>query len=71
MGWLSYIILLIGFVIAVLIYAVITGIMSFNLFIGWILVLIANPFFMIFTARYFGLVYDQGEPQPVQPAPVG
>ena len=70
MGWVSYIIFLIGFIIAVLIYAVITGIMSFIPFIGWVLVLIVNPFFMIFSARYFALVYDQGEPQPAQPAPV-
>jgi hypothetical protein len=70
MGWLSYILLLIGFVIASVIYMVITGILSFIPFIGWVLVLIVNPVFMIFTARYFALVYDQGEPQPVPPAPV-
>jgi hypothetical protein len=70
MGWLSYILLLIGFVIAMIIYAVITGILSFIPFIGWVLVLIVNPVFMIFTARYFALVYDQGEPQPVPQAPV-
>jgi len=70
MGWLSYILLLIGFVIASVIYMIITGILSFIPFIGWILVLIINPVFMIFTARYFALVYDQGEPQPVPPAPV-
>jgi hypothetical protein len=64
-GWLSYIILLIGFVIAMFIYAVITGILSAIPFIGWVLVLIVNPIFMIFTARYFALVYDQGEPKPV------
>ena len=69
MGWLSYIILLIGFVIAMLIYAVITGILSFIPFIGWVLVLIVNTVFMIFTARYFALVYDQGEPQPVPQGP--
>jgi hypothetical protein len=68
-GWLSYIILLIGFVIAMAIYAVITGILSFIPFIGWGLVLIVNPFFMIFSARYFALVYDQGEPKPVPPLP--
>ena len=68
-GWLSYIILLIGFVIAMAIYAVITGILSFIPFIGWVLVLIVNPFFMIFSARYFALVYDQGEPKPVPPLP--
>ena len=71
MGWLSYILLLIGFVIASVVYMVITGILSFIPFIGWILVLIINPVFMIFTGRYFALVYDQGEPQPVPPAPVG
>ncbi|MDD1698903.1 MAG: DUF4013 domain-containing protein [Methanoregula sp.] len=67
-GWLSYIILLIGFVIALVIYAIITGILSFIPYIGWILVLIVNPVFTIFTARYFSLVYDQGEPHQVPPA---
>jgi hypothetical protein len=71
MGWLSYILLLIGFVVAMVIYAVITGILSFIPFIGWVLVLMINPVFMIFTARYFALVYDQGESQPVPPAPLG
>jgi hypothetical protein len=66
-GWLSYIILLIGFIIAMVIYAVITGILSAIPFIGWVLILIINPVFMIFTARYFALVYDQGESQPVPP----
>ena len=70
-GWLSYIILLIGFVIAMAIYAVITGILSFIPYIGWILVLIVNPVFMIFTARYFSLVYDQGEPHQVPPVQGG
>jgi hypothetical protein len=70
MGWLSYILLLIAFVIASVVYMVITGILSLIPFIGWVLVLIVNPVFMIFTARYFTLVYDQGEPQPVPPAPV-
>jgi predicted PurR-regulated permease PerM len=51
------------------IYAVITGILSFIPYIGWILVLIVNPVFTIFTARYFSLVYDQGEPHQVPPVP--
>jgi len=68
MGWLSYILLLIAFVIAAVVYMVITGILSFIPYIGWVLVLILNPVFMIFTARYFTLVYDQGEPQPAPPA---
>lgn len=70
MGWMSYIIFLVGIIIAALIYAVIAGILSAVPFIGWVLALIVNPFFMIFTARYFTLVYDQGEPHPVPPAPV-
>ena len=69
MGWMSYIILLIGFIIAAIIYAVIAGILSAVPFIGWVLALIINPFFMIFSARYFTLVYDQGEPHPVPPPP--
>jgi hypothetical protein len=68
-GWLSYIILLIGYVIAMVIYAVITGVLSFIPYIGWILVLIVNPVFTIFTARYFSLVYDQGELHQIPPAP--
>jgi hypothetical protein len=70
MGWLSYSILLIGFVIAMVIYTVITVVLSVIPYIGWILLLIINPVFMIFTARYFTLVYDQDEPQPVPPAPL-
>ena len=66
-GWISYILLLIGYVIAMVIYAVITGILSFIPYIGWILVLIVNPVFTIFTARYFSLVYDQGELHQVPP----
>ena len=70
-GWLSYIILLIAYVIAMVIYAVINGILSLIPFIGWILVLIINPVFMIFTARYLSLIYDQGEPLQAPPAQVG
>jgi hypothetical protein len=69
MGWLSYGILLIGFVIATVVYAFISGILSAVPYIGWVLALIINPVFMIFSARYFALVYDQGEPKPVPPAP--
>jgi hypothetical protein len=65
-GWLSYIILLIGFVIAMVIYGIITGILSVIPYIGWVLVLIVNPLFTVFTARYFTLVYDHGVPQPAR-----
>ena len=69
MGWLSYIILLIGFIIACVIYAVISAVLTAIPYIGWVLVLVVNPVFMIFSARYFSLVYDQGEPKPVPPIP--
>jgi len=70
MGWLSYIILLIGYVIAMVIYGIITAILSLIPYVGWVLVLIINPAFMIFTARYFSLVYDQGEPPSLPSAPL-
>jgi hypothetical protein len=67
MGWLSYIILLVGFIIACVIFAVISAVLTAIPYVGWVLVLIVNPVFMIFAARYFSLVYDQGEPKPVPP----
>ncbi len=69
MGWLSYILAFIVFVVIAVIYAVITSVLSFIPYIGWVLVLIIAPFFSILFARYFTLVYDQGEPQPVTAAP--
>jgi hypothetical protein len=69
MGWLSYVLALIVFIVIAVIYAIITGILSIIPFIGWALVLIVAPFFSIFIARYFTLVYDQGEPQSVPRAP--
>ena len=73
MGWVSYIVALIVFVVVCVIYAIITAILSVIPFIGWVLVMIVAPFFSIFFARYFALVYDQGEPPAVRteilPAP--
>ncbi|HZK29708.1 MAG TPA: hypothetical protein VFC43_00520, partial [Methanoregula sp.] len=70
MGWLSYILALIVFIVVAVIYAIIAGILSIIPFIGWVLVLIIAPFFSIFIARYFTLVYDQGEPQAGPQAPI-
>ena len=70
MGWLSYILALIVAVIVGIIYAIITGALSFIPYIGWVLVLIVAPFFTIFIARYFTVVYDQGESQTVPTAPI-
>ncbi len=69
MGWLSYTLSLIVFVIISVIYGIISAVLSFIPYIGWVLVLIVAPFFSIFFARYFTLVYNQGEPQPVPLVP--
>lgn len=67
-GWVSYIVALIVFAVVCVIYAIITAILSVIPFIGWVLVMIVAPFYSIFVARYFTVVYDQGEPQAVSPA---
>ncbi len=69
MGWLSYILALIVVVVVGIIYAIISAVLGVIPFIGWVLVIIIAPFFTIFIARYFTLVYDQGEPQVVPPGP--
>ena len=69
MGWLAYILSLIALVVAAVIYGIITAVLSLIPFIGWVFVLIITPFFTIFTARYFALVYEQGEPQSVPAKP--
>ena len=70
MGWLSYILALIVLVVVTVIFFIITAILDFIPFIGWVIVLLVTPFFTIFTARYFAVLYEQGEPQAVAPAPV-
>jgi hypothetical protein len=67
MAWLSYILSLIVFVVIAVIYGITTAILSFIPYIGWVLAIVVAPFFTIFIARYFALVYDQGEPQTVPP----
>jgi len=69
MGWLSYILALVIFAVTAIIYGIISSVLSIIPYIGWVLVLLIAPFFSIFFARYFTLVYDQGVPQPVLPEP--
>ena len=81
-GWVSYLISLLVIAVACIIYALITAVLSVIPYIGWVLVMIVAPFFSIFIARYFTLVYDHGEskkeppvappvvPLEVPPAPV-
>jgi len=60
-GWVSYLISLLVIAVVCLIYALITAVLSVIPYIGWVLVMIVAPFFSIFMARYFTLVYDHGE----------
>jgi hypothetical protein len=69
-GWLSYIIALIVFFVTALVWVVFVVLLSFIPYVGWVLVLIVNPVFMVYMARYFTLVYNMGEPEQVPPAPV-
>jgi hypothetical protein len=73
MGWFQYILALILFGVACIIYVIITAVLTLIPYLGWVIVLVVTPLFTIFTARYFALVYEQGESQPVaaaEPAPV-
>lgn len=70
-GWLSYILALVISAITCVIYGIITSVLSVIPYIGWVLVLIIAPFISIFFARYFTLVYDQGQPQAEPPVVAG
>ncbi|MGA2917598.1 DUF4013 domain-containing protein [Methanoregula sp.] len=63
MGWLSYITALIVLVVLYAAFWIIRACLSIIPFVGWILIMIINPFFLILTDRYFTLVYEQGEIQ--------
>ena len=54
-GWGGYILALI---VLWIILSVISGILWYIPFIGWLLLLIALPFLAIFEARYLSLLYD-------------
>ena len=70
MGWLPYVVAIVGYVVVAIVFAIISMICSFIPYVGWVILLIVTPVFTVFTARYFTLVYDQGEPQQVPQAPV-
>jgi hypothetical protein len=63
--WGQYIVALIILFVAMLIFGLVVMVLSFIPFIGWVLKLIAIPLLTVFTARYYTLLYEQGEPQPV------
>jgi hypothetical protein len=66
-GWGSYLISLLVIAVVCIIYAIITAVLSWIPYIGWVLVMIVAPFFSILLARYFTLVYDHGESKTEPP----
>ncbi|HXX55861.1 MAG TPA: DUF4013 domain-containing protein [Methanoregula sp.] len=71
-GWGSYIVALIVYIVAAVVYVIVTAFLGIIPLIGWFLVLLVTPFFTIFSARYFALVYEHGVPQAPaaqEPAP--
>jgi hypothetical protein len=66
-GWGTYIIALIVLFIVGIVFFVITAILSFIPYAGWILVLVITPLYSVFSARYISRVYDHGESQPAVP----
>ncbi len=63
-GWGQYIIALIVLFAVMVIFGIVVMVLSLIPFIGWVLKLIVTPLLTVFAARYYTLVYEQGEPQP-------
>jgi hypothetical protein len=64
MGWFSYILGLILLIVIAFIFGIISMILSVIPYIGWVLVMIINPFIIIIFGRYMMLIYEQGEKLP-------
>ena len=62
-GWGQYVIALVILFVAMIIFGVIGMILSLIPYIGWVTQLIITPLFTVFAARYYTLVYEQGEQQ--------
>jgi len=65
-GWVVYIIALIVLFLVGIIFSIAVMVLAIIPFIGWILVLVVNPFMQVLEARYISRVYDHGAP----PVPV-
>jgi hypothetical protein len=64
-GWGRYIIALIILLVAIIIFSIITTVLSLIPYVGWVLALVVTPLLTVFTARFYTLIYEQGEQQPV------
>lgn len=69
-GWRNYIIALILFFLAAILFNVAISIPAVIPYVGWIVPVCLSPFLTVFSARYFMLVYTAGElPAAAFPAP--
>jgi hypothetical protein len=69
MGWISYLVALLVLFVVGFVLGIITMILSLVPYLGWVLVLVINPFITIMFARYATLVYEKGETPRVAAGP--
>jgi Protein of unknown function (DUF4013) len=73
-GWGAYILALIVLFVIGIIFYIITAVLHFIPYAGWVIALVITPIFSIFMTRYITLVYEHGEPvvaaPPAPAAPV-
>jgi len=71
-GWGSYIVALVIIIVISLIFGLVVGIISLIPYAGRVIEAAANPFLMIFIARFITMVYEVGEPGPaIAESPAG
>jgi len=71
-GWWNYFIAIVLIGIAALVYSIAMFLPASIPYVGWIVPVGLAPFFTVFVARYYTLVYETGEERPAAPpAPPG
>jgi membrane protein required for beta-lactamase induction len=72
-GWGTYILALVIVMVLVILFSLVISLFGLIPLVGWVIVLVLNPFVQVFMARYISRVYDHNLP-PVpapEPAPAG
>ena len=64
-GWGQYIVALVVLLVVTLIFVIIEMVLQLIPYVGWVLVLVITPLLSVFIARFYTLLYDKGEEQPV------
>jgi hypothetical protein len=64
-GWGQYIIALVVLFIVTFIFIILEIILALIPYAGWVFNLVMAPLLSVFIARYYTLIYEQGEEQPV------